>query len=415
MKKISKVIAVILSAAMVFSFAFAASAADPGYEEYAGYQFVGSDPWGGQLSVTVRSVANGLMEWTFTDLFEDGMIYKELERTEIKEGCADFYLEGNYSESDNLIYNYGGSIQLIEGYVVIEYEYGETVTQSPEGDSNSRQVDALPDDEKIVVLEKYVPNGGVVEDYSYFEGYQFTGVDPWGGALNITIRSIENGEMDWTITDSYGNEMIYNEKTGTELEAGQAGFYIEGDYTGADNMSYAYGGTLDLIDRAIVFTYEFGATVTSSSEGGSSSRMVDALPDSEKIVILTRHVPSGGVDGWQYIDGKWYYASNGEWMTDWINDGYAWYYLDTTGAMQTGWLLFDGEWYYLCATGEMATGWIFDGWNWYYMDIYGVMTTGWLYDGGYWYYLTESGAMATGWLLVDGAWYLFADSGEWIG
>ena len=50
---------------------------DAGYAEYAGYQFSGTDPWGGTLSITVRTIVDGKMEWTFTDVFDNHTLYQE--------------------------------------------------------------------------------------------------------------------------------------------------------------------------------------------------------------------------------------------------------------------------------------------------------------------------------------------------
>ena len=281
MKKTKKFLVIILSAVMVFTLAFAASAADAGYEEYAGYQFPGTDPWGAQLNVTIRNVEKGLMSWTYTEDFGTEMIYKELSQTSIDPAThkADFYIEGNYVDSLSMIYNYGGTIELIDGKVIITYEYGETVTQSPEGDSSSRQV--------------------------------------------------------------------------------------------------------------------------------------KALAPGKNVVILTKNIPSGGIDGWALIDGKWYFGVNGELVTGWLFDGYNWYYMDYSGVMQTGWV-WDGAWYYLSGSGAMQTGWVYDDLTWYYMDESGAMVTGWVWYNGNWYYMTFYGAMVTGDYTIDGVVNHFDSNGAWI-
>lgn len=44
------------------------------------------------------------------------------------------------------------------------------------------------------------------------------------------------------------------------------------------------------------------------------------------------------------------------------------------------------------------------------------MATGWLQEGGAWYYLnTDTGAMYTGGHWIGWKWYRFADSGQLIG
>lgn len=116
-------------------------------------------------------------------------------------------------------------------------------------------------------------------------------------------------------------------------------------------------------------------------------------------------------DGWQYVNGSWYYYSNHRPHFGWLLTGGNWYYLQEDGTMATGWAYVDGAWYYLNSSGAMVTGWAYIGSSWYYLTSGGAMATGWAYVDGVWYYLTSSGAMATGWVYVDGAWYYLTSSG----
>ena len=171
-------------------------------------------------------------------------------------------------------------------------------------------------------------------------------------------------------------------------------------------------------------------------------------------------------NGWEVINGAWYYFDGAGWMvTGWVKLSGTWYYLTGSGAMATGWIQVGGTWYYMNASGAMVTdtwiginyvdgsgdwipgkvkaqdGWIQSGnrwwyrhadgsytknnWEaingtWYYFDVAGWMVTGWIKLSGTWYYLTGSGAMATGWIQVGGTWYYMNASGAmvtdtWIG
>ena len=141
------------------------------------------------------------------------------------------------------------------------------------------------------------------------------------------------------------------------------------------------------------------------------------------------------VKGWKVINGKWYYmetstgvmktgffrdANDGLYYSDgsgamvgnpgWNVIGGKWYWMNSNGSIYSGWLSRPSGWYYLNADGSMATGWAKVGNTWYYMNGSGVMQTGWLNRGGTWYYLTGSGAMATNtwigsyWVGADGKW-----------
>lgn len=116
---------------------------DEAYLDYAGHQFAGEDPWGGTLTVTVRSVVDGKMEWTFTDMFDDSTLYQLVEGTPIENGKADFDIEGKDVESDNVTFNYQGQLELKDGQLLMTLTSGYVTTESTEGGSSSRNAEAL--------------------------------------------------------------------------------------------------------------------------------------------------------------------------------------------------------------------------------------------------------------------------------
>ena len=110
--------------------------------------------------------------------------------------------------------------------------------------------------------------------------------------------------------------------------------------------------------------------------------------------------------GWYEVKGiRYYFDENGTMVTGWVQDGENWYYMSASGAMQTGWYVVKGKWYYSNAAGTMQTGWVNDGKHWYYMNADGVMQTDWVQTHTGWYYLGNSGVMQTGWYVVRGHWY----------
>ena len=141
--------------------------------------------------------------------------------------------------------------------------------------------------------------------------------------------------------------------------------------------------------------------------------------------------------GWNSVDGKWFYADSTNPValrSGWLNAGGSWYWLDheAGGAMVTGLHACNGSAYWFNASGAMATGWVLDGGTWYYATGSGALASGWLNLSGTWYWLdpsthamatglhecggsmcwfSSSGAMATGWVLDGGTWYYATGSG----
>ena len=116
---------------------------DAEYADYAGRQFAGEDPWGGKLTVTVRSIVDGQMEWTFTDQFDDSTLYQLVEGTPVQNGAADFNIEGKDVENDNVTFSYQGDLELKNGAVLMTLTSGSVMTASSEGGSSSRAAEAL--------------------------------------------------------------------------------------------------------------------------------------------------------------------------------------------------------------------------------------------------------------------------------
>lgn len=122
----------------------APATADPGYEEYVGNVFVGQDPWGGTLAVTVSGITDGKMNWTFVDASDSSTLYQEVEGTEIADGHAEFTLSGEDLENGDT-FDYAGTLDLKDGEAILTLRSGAVVTHNTEGDSSSRMADALAD------------------------------------------------------------------------------------------------------------------------------------------------------------------------------------------------------------------------------------------------------------------------------
>lgn len=127
--------------------------------------------------------------------------------------------------------------------------------------------------------------------------------------------------------------------------------------------------------------------------------------------------------GWNFIDGKKYYAdANGKITTGWVKYENSWYYLqtekecpETPGAMKTGWFTQNNNWYYLdpARGGKMvASEWMLIDRRWYHFYGGGGMETGWTKQNGNWYHLNANGAMETGWIIMNDDWYYLYPAGN---
>lgn len=119
-------------------------------------------------------------------------------------------------------------------------------------------------------------------------------------------------------------------------------------------------------------------------------------------------------DGWQYVDGYWYYYSNGYLHNGWLSQNNVWYFLNDDGKMQTGWKQINNNWYFFNDNGAMLTDWQQIGSTWYFFAPNGAMHTGWFKSGNTWYYLNTNGAMHIGWQKIDDTWYFFASNGAMV-
>ena len=130
------------------------------------------------------------------------------------------------------------------------------------------------------------------------------------------------------------------------------------------------------------------------------------------------------------IDGKLYkFDERGYMMTGWHKEDYdrrdargalekGWSYFDpVSGAKVQGWQKIDGKWYYLIVTGPITGEHNFGGKEYYFDPANGDMKTGWVSkigdSGTEWYYYDpESGEQLSGWQTIDGKTYYFNHFGK---
>lgn len=117
--------------------------------------------------------------------------------------------------------------------------------------------------------------------------------------------------------------------------------------------------------------------------------------------------------GWNKVDGKWYYGVGAEnYKGDWYKIGATWFMFNEDGSMKASeWFQKDGNWYWANANGGLAVGWAKVDGKWYFFKGNNAMKTGWEKIDNNWYYLSSSGAMVTGWNWINGKCYYFYNNG----
>ncbi|MFR3256139.1 MAG: hypothetical protein ACLTRS_02235 [Lachnospiraceae bacterium] len=129
-----------------------------------------------------------------------------------------------------------------------------------------------------------------------------------------------------------------------------------------------------------------------------------------------------GYDTYTYDDAKFYYGADGKRVnyTGWqVIDG-NWYYFNSKSETVDGWNIINGTKYYFGKTNHfMYTGYKVISGDLYYFNASGACQgldnafTGWHQQDGDWYYI-QKGHVTTGTIAVDGRLYGFDSNGVWI-
>ncbi len=171
-------------------------AADPEYAEYSGYQFTGKDHRGGTLTVTIISIADGKMDWTFIDSSEGHTLYQVQKETVLQDMKAPFAIQGKDVENDGVTSDYQGTLELKDGKVTVTFDSGSqavldrtadgpyTVYTVREGDSAHSIAKAHGISTKdlcilnqLVILDAAKAHGYEFDDVTEYAKYLFPGME----------------------------------------------------------------------------------------------------------------------------------------------------------------------------------------------------------------------------------------------
>ena len=332
----------------------------------------------------------------------------------------------------------------------------------------------------------YYDNKGGLHGYRWNEHTdEDTGVysyEEWDESKLLYTYTSESLASGWTSTkaDPAGNKLIYkngeydlelvNKEDGWQEAVGEW-FYIENgvpvqqEWRNLDGGWYYFGydGSLQTgitvvkdedDDDAVTYALDNNGAMTFGGWVNLDEYGNMAYADGNGEVVT----------GWQQIDGKWYYFTDG-WSyneadykadADWVESDYKgrmvtgaarlWksdysgkhtYFFNEDGSWDTtpGWKTanVDGayETHYFYADGSEAVGWVQIGGDWFYFNEDGVLRNGWVGDyymdpqngsamstGGWvedvyegWYFIGEDGTRQKGWKEDGGSWYFLKEDG----
>ena len=156
MKMIGKLTAFLALAALLTAFVSLPEtiAQAENYENYAGHWYSCEDPWGGRFYVTVKSVEDGRISWSFSDVFFNTTLYQQVKDAPLNDGETPFHLEGTSLYDEDKFFRYDGTLALRDGAVVLAFTAGALEERSPEGGSSSQHVDPLEEADRVFVLNR---------------------------------------------------------------------------------------------------------------------------------------------------------------------------------------------------------------------------------------------------------------------
>ena len=125
--------------------------------------------------------------------------------------------------------------------------------------------------------------------WSSYLGKQYTGQDPWGNPLSVTLKGIEGNEVSFAYESVIGEgeyTRTFLAESSGELKDGAIPFHITATAKEYEAMHLDYSCHLTLKDGSLFVTYDAGSVMEESTEGGSAGYQALALEGEDKTVEL---------------------------------------------------------------------------------------------------------------------------------
>ena len=139
----------------------------------------------------------------------------------------------------------------------------------------------------ITVFVFALVTGCSKEDYTKYSGNKYSGKDPWGNELTITVSDLGGDRLDWIYHSVIGqgeDATIINEELTNVFRSGVVQTYLEGN----DECEYHYDVKLTFKDNTITIEYTSGSHTVYGYDGSAIISRVDDLPEESRTVVLTQ-------------------------------------------------------------------------------------------------------------------------------
>ena len=125
--------------------------------------------------------------------------------------------------------------------------------------------------------------------WSNYIGKQYTGQDPWGNPLSVTLKEATGNEVSFAYESVIGEgeyTRTFLAESSGELKGGAIPFHIIAAAREYKAMHLDYSGCLTLKDGCLFVTYDAGSVMEESAEGGSAGYQALGLEGENKTVEL---------------------------------------------------------------------------------------------------------------------------------